>query len=404
MTNWRDIPFLQYGVDQPEEGEISSGLKKIVLSLNLAVEKTFKGSKYKKFAILFTTFNEINEYVFDIMCHEVEFMANFKKFVEGVHSKKDAETILEGIWYPKFSKLIARVPVGKFMAATIVYDEQVGKITLGEEPLQMDVTTTSGLLFLLSSMSNNPIMIDSNGLIFEYYNLRKLVFYNMDTGKIDFSKLKINVDNYEEWDYYYPEYDREVEENKKRYKEIIEKELPEELFESKQIKLPKNEDQFLEIIDEIITDFKNMVENKGYRLLLYDNGKPRHEELCQILFDVYLKNYCRSVGIDLTREVQTGRGHIDFRFSSDVHFIAHVELKKEDNPKLTHGLSKQLPTYMISEKVKLGFFVIFEFGMKDISGLKDKLEKQRIELEREKEIKLRIIYINAQSKPSASST
>ncbi len=68
MTNWRDIPFLQYGVDQPEEGEISSGLKKIVLSLNLAVEKTFKGSKYKKFAILFTTFNEINEYVFEIMC------------------------------------------------------------------------------------------------------------------------------------------------------------------------------------------------------------------------------------------------------------------------------------------------------------------------------------------------
>ncbi len=330
-------------------------------------------------------------------------MANFEKFVEGVYSKKDAEPILEGM-YPKFSKLIARVPVGKFMVATIVYDEQVGKITLGEEPLQMDVTTTSGLLFQLSSMLNNPIMIDPNGLIFEYYNLRKLVFYNMDTGEIDFSRLKINVDNYEEWDYYYPEYDREVEENKKRYKGIIEKKLPGKLFESKRIKLPKNEDQFLEIIDEIITDFKNMVENMGYKLLLDDNGKPRYEELCQILFDVYLKNYCRRVGIDLTREVETGRGPIDFRFSSGVRFIAHVEFKKENNPKLAHGLSKQLPTYMISEKVKLGFFVIFEFGMKDISELKDKLEKQRIELEREKGIKLRIIYINAKSKPSASST
>lgn len=247
-------------------------------------------------------------------------------------------------------------------------------------------------------------MTDPNGLIFEYYNLRKLVFYNMDTGKIVFSRITINADNYEEWDYYYPEYDREVEENKKRYEEKIEREFSEELFESKQIKIPKNEDRFLDIVDEIITDFKNMIENEGYKLLLDNNGKPRHEEYSQILFNVYLKNYCRSVGIDLTREVQTGRGLIDFRFSSGVHFIAHVELKKENNPKLTHGLSKQLPTYMISEKVRLGFFVIFEFGMKDISELKDKLEKQRIELEREKGIKLRIIYINAKSKPSASST
>ena len=401
MTNWRNIPFLQYKIDQTEKGDISSGLKRIILSLNLALEKTYKGQKYKKFAILFTTLNENNEYVFEILCHEVEFMANFEKFLDGVYSVEDAVSIIENRRI-NMPKIIDRFPLGKNRAATIVYDEQAGKITLGEEPLQMDATTTSGLLCYLDSMIHDEFMIDSNGLIFDYYNLRKLVFYNIDTGKIDFRKIKINIDNYEEWDYYYPEYDREIENNKKMYRENIEKELPDELFESKKINLPANEDEFFEMIDEIITDFKNWIENTGYRLLVDDLGKPRHEELCQITFEGYLKKYCKHVNIGLTREVETGRGPIDFRLSSTVHFLAHVELKKENNTNLVHGLSKQLPTYMNSEDVRFGFFIIFEFGIKNISKLKEKLEKQRIEVERDMGVKLRIIYIDAKRKPSAS--
>ena len=166
--------------------------------------------------------------------------------------------------------------------------------------------------------------------------------------------------------------------------------------------MPENEEEFLEIVDEIISDFKNIVENSGYKLLLDENEKPRDEELCQILFYLYVKKYCQIMGIDLTREVETGRGPVDFRFSSTVHFIAHLELKKENNSKLAHGLSKQLPTYMNSEGVRLGFFIIFDFGTKNISKLKENLEAQRIELERDKGIKLRIVYVDAKPKLSAS--
>lgn len=399
MTNWRNIPFLSLEVAQPIKGDVSSAYTKIILCLNLALIKTFNDRKYKKFAIFFTTYNE--KYLFEITCHEVEFMANFEKFIDGTYSSEDALPICQNM-ITKFSNVISNLPTGKFMAATIVYDEQSGKIVLGKEFLQMDITTTSSLLFHLSSMFHSSVLLDTNGLIIEYYNLRKLMFYYMDTGKIDFLKIKINVDNYEDWDYYYPEYDREVEENKKRYKKQIENEFAVRPNESKQIELPKNEDQFFEIIDQIIIDFKNMVENKGYRLLLDGMGNPRHEEHCQILFDVYLKNYCKSLGIDLTREVETGRGPIDFRFAAGPHFIVHVELKKDNNPKLTHGLSNQLPTYMNSETVRLGFFLVFEFGIKDISEVKDELEKERIKLEKDREIKLRIIYIDAKSKPSAS--
>lgn len=46
MTNWRDMPFLRYEFDQPEEGEIPLKLQAMCLVLDLALEKTFKGQKY----------------------------------------------------------------------------------------------------------------------------------------------------------------------------------------------------------------------------------------------------------------------------------------------------------------------------------------------------------------------
>ncbi len=62
-------------------------------------------------------------------------------------------------------------------------------------------------------------------------------------------------------------------------------------------------------------------------------------------------------------------------------------IKKDNNPKLIQGLTKQLPIYMSSDGVRLGFFIVFDFGIKDISKLKGKLEQQRIELEKDKKFK-----------------
>lgn len=400
MTNWRSLPVLHCEVDQPEKGEVSGGLKRIVFVLNLALEKTFKGKKYKKFVIFFSTLNENGEYIFEIKCHEVELIANLERFLNKNYLM-EVESTLGGM-RGKFSQTIERLPFGRYMAATVVYDEQAGKITLGEEPFHINVTTTSGLLYLLALMCNGDSIIDAEGLVFDYYNFRKLIFYNIDYGSIDFSRIMINIDDYEEWDYYYPEYDREEERNKIIFKEKIEKNLSNYSFDQRELKIPESEEAFFEILEEIITDFKNTVENRAYKLLWDAERIPRDEEYCQILFDVCLDKYCKSKGIDITREPETGRGPIDFRFSSTVYYIAHVEIKKDNNPKLVHGLTKQLPTYMGSEGVRLGFFIVFDFGIKDISNLKGKLEQQCIELEKNRNLKLRIIYIDAKPKLSAS--
>lgn len=399
--NWRPIPFIHYMINHRQGSEIWDVFKKVFWSINFSLLKTFKGQKYKKFAIFFSLVYGKNESIFEIMCPEVEFVANFVNFMDGKYSEEEVVRVFEGI-RGKFSKLIDSMPLGKHMAATIIYDEQVGEITLDIKSLNLDAMTTSWLLFFLEDMISRKMIFDSSGIIVDNYNLRKLVFYNMDTEELDFSKIQINVDNYEEWDYYYPEYDREVEVYKQQYKAKIEKELSESLPEIEELDFLDTEEGFLEIITKIITDFKTLVENNGYGLLWDEYGNLRDEDSCQTLFNIYAKKYCQNVGIDLTREVETGRGPVDFRFSSNAHYIAHVEFKKENNPKLSHGLTKQLPTYMSSENARIGFFVIFDFGTKDISKSKVYLETQRIELERDKGIILRVIYIDARLKLSAS--
>jgi len=104
MTNWRSLPVLHCEVDQPKMGEVSGGLKRIVFVLNLALEKTFKGKKYKKFVVFLSTLNENGDSIFEIRCHEVELIANLEKFLNKAYFAEVVSTLesMRG----KFSKTI----------------------------------------------------------------------------------------------------------------------------------------------------------------------------------------------------------------------------------------------------------------------------------------------------------
>lgn len=174
-----------------------------------------------------------------------------------------------------------------------------------------------------------------------------------------------------------------------------------EVISHNNIKPPTNCNEFIDTIEEILNNFIHDVGTIGYTFLYNDEEKPKNEKECQNLFDFKLKDIFHNRGMDLTRETDTRRGFVDFRVSS-VHCTAHIEIKTSTHPDLSHGLKKQLPTYMDSEKVYYGFFVIFDFGEKDITKLKNNLEIQRIDIEQNKCIKIKILYVDANKKPSAS--
>jgi hypothetical protein len=67
-----------------------------------------------------------------------------------------------------------------------------------------------------------------------------------------------------------------------------------------------------------------------------------HEEPnMQLLFLAVLDGYCEMAGLRLDREVETGRGPVDFTFTGDKHTRVLVEMKKLTHGEFWHGLRVQ---------------------------------------------------------------
>ena len=136
---------------------------------------------------------------------------------------------------------------------------------------------------------------------------------------------------------------------------------------------------FKDAIKTMINAFVNfVVNNRGWSLLWNDNGKPKSEDAAQYLFLGIVMHYCRANNIDISREANIGRGPVDFKVSSGFSLRALLELKLAKNTKFWRGLSRQLPKYMQSEEINLGYFVIILYNDKDfnkLNGLRENIEK-----------------------------
>ena len=70
------------------------------------------------------------------------------------------------------------------------------------------------------------------------------------------------------------------------------------------------------IIEQIIAQFKHLVEdNSLYKLFYNDNKTRKREDAIQLLFYGIADKYCKDNNIDCSREINNGRGPIDFKFS-----------------------------------------------------------------------------------------
>jgi hypothetical protein len=133
-----------------------------------------------------------------------------------------------------------------------------------------------------------------------------------------------------------------------------------------------SEKEFRAFNQALLDEFRNYVENnEGWRLLWNDNGVPKSEEAAQLLFLGVVKHYCKANNIDISREVNIGRGPVDFKVSQGHQFRALLELKLARNTKFWNGLSKQLPKYQEAEGVHSGYFVVIVQSEQDLKRLTD---------------------------------
>jgi hypothetical protein len=154
------------------------------------------------------------------------------------------------------------------------------------------------------------------------------------------------------------------------------------------------------VVDQIIEQFRFLIEDRRFSEELYNAGKPRPEKAAQRLFFAVAHAYCKANNLDLTPEADTGNGPVDFKVSAGFSGRALVEIKLSTNGKVVNGYTRQLETYKIAEQTVKGYYIVIDVGKmgekaKKLLALKNAATAQG-------EITSPVIFIDGSRRLSAS--
>ncbi len=141
---------------------------------------------------------------------------------------------------------------------------------------------------------------------------------------------------------------------------------------------------------------KDVIENKdGYRLFYRDNGE--HIDREQDLQLLYALTWFASES-DVNREVNNGRGPVDFKVSRGSRDKSLVEFKLAKNTQLERNLEKQLKIYEVANNTKKSLTVILYLSEDELLKVQSILRRLKLADDED------IILIDARNdnKPSAS--
>lgn len=182
----------------------------------------------------------------------------------------------------------------------------------------------------------------------------------------------------------------------RRIHETVAKEFPLSLKAQKSLDLK----QVDEVVTQIIAQFQHLIEKRGLSKELWHDGKRRNEKSVQRLFFAVADSYCKANNLDISPEVDTGTGEVDFKFSHGYASRVLVEIKLSDSPKVVGGYERQLETYKKAEHTMRATYVVIDVGK---MGKKDK-EILKLQGARKKEglPASEIVFIDGFVKASAS--
>jgi len=108
---------------------------------------------------------------------------------------------------------------------------------------------------------------------------------------------------------------------------------------------------------EILKDY--IENNDGYKLFYSNGDQIKDERDLHIVFGFICH---KSTSFDVNREVNNGRGAVDFKFSKGSADKTLVEFKLASNKKLEQNLKKQVEIYEKANNTNLSFKVIIYFS------------------------------------------
>lgn len=121
-------------------------------------------------------------------------------------------------------------------------------------------------------------------------------------------------------------------------------------------------------VQQVLELYKLFIEQQGgWKLLWNDNGDEKPEEAAQLALLGLARPYCRAHGVELDREVNLGRGPVDFKVTGGPSLRLLVEAKKLHNGDFWNGLERQLPSYMTSDQTPDGWLLAIRYRSDGVS-------------------------------------
>jgi hypothetical protein len=135
-----------------------------------------------------------------------------------------------------------------------------------------------------------------------------------------------------------------------------------------------SEVELLKFVHAMIEKFRHWAEDKGGWRVFWDSKSDAiPEPNMQLLFLGILDGYCERAGLRLDREVETGRGPVDFTISGDRRIRVLVEMKKLTHGEFWHGLRVQTPIYMRGQEISSAIFLAIRDS--DTRAMRDRWDK-----------------------------
>lgn len=170
------------------------------------------------------------------------------------------------------------------------------------------------------------------------------------------------------------------------------------VIESKSFETNTQKSSF-ESAKEILYEYKQWVENqKGYSVLELAARKSE-EKIVQRTLHGCSGYYCKTNGLDLSPESNTGRGPVDFKISRGLDKTV-IEVKLTSNSQTLHGFEVQIEEYAKSEETDNKIFVLVDNG-KDSYRI-EQVQKSYETRKKNGENPAFIVIVDAKPKASAS--
>lgn len=141
-----------------------------------------------------------------------------------------------------------------------------------------------------------------------------------------------------------------------------------------QLRKVSTQDDLVSLIRQVIQQFRHFIEDqRGWKLLWNDDGSEKPEEAAQLLFLGISQRYLRQFNVEIDREVELGRGPVDFKASSGSSIRLLIEVKKLHNGRFWNGLRYQLPSYLQSDGADFGWLIPIQY--RDNQNAKEKVRE-----------------------------